>query len=96
MDKDLIKQAIKELHEEGCFHVGCPWDGVDPARLEALKTLEPLPHEAANMVLGTYKVLKRFTDKLSDAIAAGLFIALIAIILLGTFGIGKVVALWTK
>jgi hypothetical protein len=90
LTKEMVKDAIKELHQEGCFNVGCPWDGVPNGKIEALKTLDPLPIGAAKMVLITWNILSTFGQKMGQAMAAGIFIALCALILAGAFGFGKV------
>lgn len=100
MDKELIKQAIKELHQEGCFHIGCPWDAVSTEHIETLKSIEPLPPGAVKMVVVTWGVLSSFGKRVGQALAAGLFVVLCILIVLGAFGIGKVVQvcwqMWSK
>lgn len=91
MDKDVLKQAIRELQEEGCFHIGCPWSGVEPEHIQTLKSMDPLPDGAVKMVLGTWTVLSNFGKRVGQAIAAGAFVVLCVLIVAGAFGIGKVV-----
>lgn len=90
MDKETIKQALIELHQEGCFHIGCPWNGVEDAKIDAIKKREPLPEGAVKMVLLTWNCLSSFGKRVGNAIAAGMFIAVCALIVAGAFGFGKV------
>lgn len=92
MDKDAIKQALRELHEEG-FHIGCPWNGVEPQKIEALKAMEPLPSGAVKMVMLTWDTMSKFGQRIGQALALGLFVVLCLVLLAGAFGLGKVVQL---
>lgn len=93
MDKEAIKQAVRELQAEGCFHMHCPWDSASNEHIEMLKSMEPLPAGAVKMVVVVWGVLSSFGKRVGQALAAGLFVVLCLLIVLGAFGIGKVVQL---
>ena len=88
--KEIIKEAIRELHREGELHIGCPWIGVSSEKIESLKSMEPLPTGAVKMVMVTWDVLSKFGTRVGNTIAGGLFIVLIVLLLAGFFGFGKV------
>ena len=91
MEKEALKQALTELHEEGVFHIGCPWLGTPPDRITALKGLDPLPEGATKMVNWTWKMVSDFGSKIGKCIATGMFLVLVVLLLLGVFGTGRVI-----
>ena len=93
MNKEEIKQAIRELQEEG-YHMGCPWKGSED-RVESLKLFEPLPDGAVKMVTVTWRFLDRLGNQIGDFLAKGLFVLAILVLLLGVYGVGKAVSLCT-